>query len=168
MVPFPFSPGEGSRRNFFLQYLLWEHKFLEINLTILWGSLLLGAPGILNSHTCPHWDSSNLSINPSLGSPGSFSYSVSAVLSFSSLYLPPCLSSLGCSSLPCVLTLCMQELWFFQFVQGLLVGKMEWWLPNSLHGKLEIGSPPLTFQSFLRVIVARCIDRYFFSYISAF
>lgn len=55
----------------------------------------------------------------------------------------------------------MQELLFFQFAQGLLVDKMEWWLPNSLHGKLEIGSPPLTFQSFLRVNVARCIDIYF-------
>lgn len=88
------------------------------------------------------------------------------MLIFSSLYLPLCLSSLGCNSLPCVLTLCMQELLFFQFVQGLLVGKMEWWLPNSLHGKLEIGSPPLTFQSFLRVIVARCIDRFFFLYFS--
>lgn len=113
-----------------------------------------------------HTDSSNLSINPSIGSLGSFSYWVSAMLIFSSLYLPLCLSSLGCNSLPCVLTLCMQELLFFQFVQGLLVGKMEWWLPNSLHGKLEIGSPPLTFQSFLRVIVARCIDRFFFLYFS--
>lgn len=134
----PFPPPAGSPGRFFSRIYCGNLvEDLGENLTIVVTSLQLAPLEFVALRTCPHWCAHSLLVQFRLSYPAL----VPAVLSTLEsplwdaviLYLPVCLTDLGCRGLP------MSSLsdgpktsyWCFSLFSFILVNT-SWWLPSSL------------------------------------
>lgn len=132
----------------------WKHKgffseiycknlvsFLEVKKKCEGPPVNDGTLRVFNSQICPHWASSSDSVNYPWGFPTSTLVSVVFCLSkpwlpvFASLFLQ--FWGKWFALCPHLSHRSKKSCWFFSLFSCLLV-RIEWWLPSSLHVKLEV------------------------------